>query len=43
MGFLLMKKVKLPTVYQDCNAAVALVTKGGGQTRMKHLRARMNL
>jgi len=38
-----MKKVKLPTIYQDCNAVVMLVTKGGGQTRTKHLRARMNL
>jgi len=38
-----MKKVKPLTIYQDCNAVVMLVTKGGGQTRTKHLRARMNL
>jgi hypothetical protein len=30
-------------VYQDCNTVVTLVTKGGGQTRTKHLHARMNL
>jgi hypothetical protein len=30
-------------VYQDCNAVVTLVTKGGSQTRTKHLRARMHL
>jgi hypothetical protein len=36
---LLVKKIKVPTVYQDCNAVVTLVTKGGGQTRTKHLQA----
>jgi hypothetical protein len=41
--FVLGKKVEAPLVYQDCNAVVSLVTKGGGQTRTKHLRARMNL
>jgi hypothetical protein len=41
--FVTMKKLKPPTIYQDCNAVVTLVTKGGGQTRTKHLRARMNL
>jgi hypothetical protein len=40
---LTMKKIDLPTIYQDCNAVVSLVTKGRGQTRTKHLRARMNL
>jgi hypothetical protein len=35
--------VPIPIVYQDCNAVVTLVTKGGGQTRTKHLRARMHL
>jgi len=41
--FVTMKKVNPPTIYQDCNAVVSLVTKGEGQTRTKHLRARMNL
>jgi hypothetical protein len=36
---ILMRKVKVPIVYQDCNAVVTLVMKGGGQTRTKHLRA----
>jgi hypothetical protein len=43
LEFLTMKKIDPPTIYQDCNAVVSLVTKGGGQTRTKHLRARMNL
>ncbi len=43
LEFLMMKKIDPPTIYQDCNARVSLVTKGGGQTRTKHLRARMNL
>jgi hypothetical protein len=41
--FVTMKRVNPPTIYQDCNAVGSLVTKGGGQTRTKHLRARMNL
>jgi hypothetical protein len=41
--FLMMKKIDPLTIYQDCNAVVSLVTKGGGQTRIKHLRARVNL
>jgi hypothetical protein len=41
--FLMMKKITPPKIYQDCNAVVSLVTKGGGQTRTKHLRAKMNL
>jgi hypothetical protein len=43
MEFVLGRKVETPLVYQDCNAVVSLVTRGGGQTRTKHLRARMNL
>lgn len=43
MEFIMMKKLEPPTVYQDCNAVVALITKGGGITRTKHLRVRMNL
>jgi len=41
--FVTMKKVNPLTIYQDCNAVVSLVTKGGGQMRTKHLRVRMNL
>jgi hypothetical protein len=43
LEFLALKKIEPPTIYQDCNAVVMLVTKGGGQTRTKHLRARMIL
>jgi hypothetical protein len=43
LEFLMMKKIDTLTIYQDCNAVVLLVTKGGGQTRTKNLRARMNL
>jgi hypothetical protein len=43
LEFLTMKKIDPPTIYQDCNVVVLLVTKGGGQTKTKHLRARMNL
>jgi hypothetical protein len=39
----MMKKIDPLTIYQDCNAVVLLVTKGGGQTLTKHLRARINL
>jgi len=35
--FFTMKKIDPLTIYQDCNAVVSLVTKGGGQTRTKHL------
>ncbi len=41
--FLTMRKVKTPVIYQYCQAVVSLVTKGGGITRTKHLRARMHL
>jgi hypothetical protein len=37
--FLKIKKQKPPTIYQDYNAVVSLVTKGGGTPRTKHLRA----
>jgi hypothetical protein len=39
---LLVKKMKVPMVYQNCNAVVTLVTKGGGQMYTQHLQARMN-
>jgi hypothetical protein len=41
--FLIGKRVNTPIVFQDCSAVVMLVMKGGGITRTKHLRARMNL
>ena len=37
------KTTKTLVIFQDCNAVVTLVTKGGGKLRTKHLRARMNL
>lgn len=40
--FIMMKKQPPPIIYQDCNAVVMLVTKGGGMMRTKSLRARMN-
>jgi hypothetical protein len=41
--FLMGKAVEIPIIFQDCKAVISLVTKGGGITRTKHLRARMNL
>lgn len=35
--------VNNPIIFQDCTAVVQLVTTGGGVTRTKHLRARMNM
>jgi hypothetical protein len=43
LEFLTLSPVPMPTIYQDCSAVVSLVMKGGGKTRTKHLRARMNL
>jgi hypothetical protein len=43
LEFAMQSSVPVPTIYQDCSAVVSLVTKGGGKTRRKHLRARMNL
>jgi hypothetical protein len=43
LEFITQSKIPAPVVYQDCSAVVSLVTQGGGKTRMKHLRARMNL
>jgi hypothetical protein len=37
------EETKTPIVYQDCKSVISLVTIGGGITRTKHLRARMNL
>ena len=41
--FLMDKRVALPIVYQDSISVISLVMRGGGVTRTKHLRARMNL
>ncbi len=41
--FLTMTGVKTLVIYQDCQAVISLVTKGGGVTRTKHLWARMHL
>jgi ribosomal protein L7Ae-like RNA K-turn-binding protein len=41
--FVTKKRIAPPLVYQDCNAVITLVTKGGGKLRTKHLRARMHL
>jgi len=43
LEFVTQGPVPIPIVYQDCNVVVTLVTKGDGQTRTKHLRARMHL
>jgi hypothetical protein len=43
VDFVTKKTTKTPVIFQDCNAVVTLVTKGGGKLRTKHLRARMNL
>ncbi len=43
MEFITISKVQIPVIYQDCSVVVTLVTKGGGITRTKHLRVRMNL
>jgi hypothetical protein len=43
LEFITQSNVSAPVVYQDCSAVVSLVMKGGGKTRTKHLRARMNL
>jgi hypothetical protein len=41
--FVVGQEVQVPIVYQDCKAVLSLVAMGGGITRTKHLRARMNL
>jgi hypothetical protein len=43
LEFVLNQKLDSPTVYRDNTSVISLVTSGGGITRMKHLRARMNL
>ena len=39
--FLIGQAAKVPIVYQDSTSVISLITKGGGTTRTKHLRARM--
>jgi hypothetical protein len=43
VSFLIGRKAFAPIVYQDCTAVISLITIGGGITRTKHMRARMNL
>ncbi len=43
ISFLSGKKAFIPVVYQDSNSVISLITIGGGVTRTKHMRARMNL
>jgi hypothetical protein len=37
LEFVTQGTVPVPLVHQDCNTVVTLITKGRGQTRMKHL------
>ena len=41
--FVTKKSVPTPIIYQDSTSVISLITKGGGITRTKHLRARMHL
>jgi len=43
VSFLFGKLIPVPIVYQDCSSVISLVTRGGGITRTKHMRARVNL
>jgi hypothetical protein len=43
LEFITAGKINKPIMFQDCTAVVQLVTTGGGITRTKHLRARMNM
>jgi hypothetical protein len=43
LEFVSNQKLDSPTVCQDNTSVITLVTSGGGITRTKHLRARMNL
>ncbi len=43
LEFITAGKINKPIIFQDCTAVVQLVTTGGGITRTKHLRARMNM
>jgi hypothetical protein len=41
-SFFLDEKPKTLIIYQDSTSMISLITKGGGITRTKHLRTRMN-
>ena len=41
VSFLIGKEADVPIVYQDSTSVISLITKGGGMTRTKHLRAQM--
>jgi hypothetical protein len=41
--FLIGRKAMVTIVFQDCTSVISLITLGGGVTRTKHMRARMNL
>ena len=41
VSFLIRKEADVPIVYQGSTSVISMITKGGGTTRMKHLRARM--
>ena len=41
--FVTMESIPTPVIYPDSTSVISLITKGGGITRTKHLRARMHL
>ena len=43
ISFLFGKPIPTPIIYQDSTSVISLVTRGGGITRTKHMRARVNL
>jgi hypothetical protein len=43
LSFLFGQILPLPIIYQDSTSVISLVTRGGGVTRTKHMRARVNL
>jgi len=43
LSFLFGEPIPLPIIYQDSTSVISLVTRGGGVTRTKHMRARVNL
>ena len=43
ISFLFGQTIPLPIIYQDSTSVISLVTRGGGVTRTKHMRARVNL
>jgi len=43
VAFVTNSPISVPVIYQDSTSVIALVTRGGGVVRTKHLRVRMNL